>query len=158
MGIGKVIQHKPHVTTDHRVCACAWDRAAGKATIRPEFSLSALSTDGVGLEICSVSCSWWLAASSRKPGFLPALQRKKDHYDPRPAEKAALLFPCPAKVVGGCGGGGLSSAHVPLRLQHQLSSTARAGQCRCFSMPRQGARAQWDSADGIQQSQHEPVM
>lgn len=51
----------------------------------------------VGLEIHSVICSWWLAASSRKPGFLPALQREKDHYDPRPAEKAALFPPYPAR-------------------------------------------------------------
>lgn len=93
--VGKVIQHKPHVTTDHRVCACAWDRAAHKAKIRPEFSLSAPPTDGVGLE--TSSCELFLVACSlQQKARLSVLHRDKDHCDPRPAEKAALLFPCPA--------------------------------------------------------------
>lgn len=156
--VGKVIQHKPHLTTDH--CVCAWDRAAQKATIRPEFSLSALSTDEVGLEICSVSCSWGLAASSRKLGQAVCLPCTGRRAAMPQGQQKRLQYYSPV-LPGGWeaeAGLSLSLACAPLRLQQQLSSTARRRQCGCFSMPRQRARAQWDSAAGTQQSQHEPVM
>lgn len=156
-GVGKVIQHKPHLTTTHRVCA--WDRAAQKATIRPEFSWSALPRDGVGLEICSVSCSWWLAASSRKPGQAVCLPCTGRRAAMTQGWQKRLPYFSPA-LPGGCeaeAGEGLSSPELVVPHSACSSSSSQA-QCGCFSMPRQGARVQWDSAAGILQSQHEPVM
>ena len=77
IGVGKVTQYKPqgsHLTTDHHVYARACDGAAGKAQIRPEFSLSTPPMDGAGLETCLVSL------------FLVTFSL--------PAESQALCLPC----------------------------------------------------------------
>lgn len=105
-----MIQHTPHVTPDYHVCARVWGRAAGKATIGPEFNLSAPPTDGMGLETYSVSCSWWLAASSRKPGCLPAIpgrrttmtqghQRRLHCFSPALPGGGRLRWACPTQAA-----------------------------------------------------------
>lgn len=96
ISIGKVTQYKrqgSQLTTDHHVCACACDRAAGKARISPEFSLSTPPVDGAGLETGLVSVFLvTLSLPAESQALCPALCRQQNRY-PRPSHKAALLSP-----------------------------------------------------------------